>query len=178
MKKIYLCYFLSLPLILTFSGCGGIPKDALSMNKATLEDRQLQTRIFDTLDEENILSASAGVLQDIGFNIDESETDLGLIVASKDRSATEAGQVILAAVVAGITGGPASYDTKQKIRVSLVANRASKKTERTSVRVTFQRTVWDNYGQITKLEKLNDREIYQGFFEKLSKAVFLEAHGI
>jgi len=178
MKKIYLCYFLSLPLTLTFSGCGGIPKDALSMNKATLEDRRLQTRIFDTLDEENILSASAGVLQDIGFNIDESETDLGLIVASKDRSATEAGQITLAIFAAALTDSNPRYDTKQKIRVSLVANRASEKTERTSVRVTFQRIVWDNYGQITRLEKLNDPEMYQGFFEKLSKSVFLEAHGI
>jgi len=178
MKRIYPCYFLSLALILTFSGCGGIPKDALSMNKATLEDRRLQTRIFDTLDEEKILSASAGVLQDLGFNLDDSETDLGLIVASKDRSAEEVGQVALAIFAAALTDSQPRYDTKQKIRVSLVANRASEKTDRTSVRVTFQRTVWDNYGQITKLEKLHESEMYQGFFEKLSKAVFLEAHGI
>ena len=46
MKKlllINLCF-----AIASVSGCGGIPKDALSMNKATLEDRQLQTRIYDT----------------------------------------------------------------------------------------------------------------------------------
>ena len=178
MKKIYLCYFLSLSMLITFSGCGGIPKDALSMNKATLEDRQLQTRIFDTLDEEKILSASAGVFQDLGFNLDESETDLGLIVASKERSAKEAGQIALAILAAAMTDNSPTYDTKQKIRVSLVSGRISETSERTSVRVTFQRIVWNNYGQITKLERLNDPEMYQGFFEKLSKAVFLEAHGI
>ena len=102
MKKFYLCFSLSVPFILTLQGCGGIPKDALSMNKTTLEDRRLQTRLFDTSDEGKILSASAGVLQDLGFNLDESETDLGLIVVSKERDATEAGQVVLMLAVATI----------------------------------------------------------------------------
>jgi hypothetical protein len=177
MKKVNLRYSL-LTLILVFSGCGGIPKDALRMNRATLEDRQLQTRLFDTSDEKKILSASASVLQDLGFNLDETETDLGLIVSSKERSATEAGQVVLSAFVAAMTGGPATYDTKQRIRVSLVSNQVGENAKRTGVRVTFQRIVWDNHGQVSKLERLNDPELYQGFFEKLSKAVFLEAHGI
>jgi hypothetical protein len=178
MKKFYLYFFLSLPFILIFQGCGGIPKDVLSMNKATLEDRQLQTRLFDTSDEERILSATAGVLQDLGFNLDESETDLGLIVGSKDRDATEAGQVFLAAILAGMSGTQAIYDTKQKIRISLVSCPAGESGERISVRVTFQRIVWNNYGRISRLERLNDPEMYQGFFDKLSKAIFLEAHGI
>jgi len=178
MKKFYLYFFLSLPFILIFQGCGGIPKDVLSMNKATLEDRQLQTRLFDTSDEESILSATAGVLQDLGFNLDESETDLGLIVGSKDRDATEAGQVFLAAILAGMSGTQAIYDTQQKIRISLVSCPAGESGERISVRVTFQRIVWNNYGRISRLERLNDPEMYQGFFDKLSKAIFLEAHGI
>ena len=178
MKRLPLCFLLSMPFVLTFYGCGGVPKDALSMNKATLEDRRLQTRVFDTSDEEKILSASAGVLQDLGFNLDESETDLGLIVASKERDATEAAQVVLAAIVAAMSGGPAMYDTKQKIRVSLVSGQAGENGERISVRVTFQRIVWNNYGEVSRLERLNDPEIYQGFFDKLSKAIFLEAHGI
>jgi hypothetical protein len=178
MKKFSLYFFLSLAFLLIIQGCGGIPKDALSMNTATLEDRQLQTRLFDTSDEEKILSASAGVLQDLGFNLDESETDLGLIVGSKDREATEAGQVILAALLAGMSGTQARYDTKQKIRISLISCPIGESGERISVRVTFQRIVWNNYGRISRLERLNDPEMYQGFFDKLSKAIFLEAHGI
>ena len=178
MRKFYLSFFLSVFLVMMFQGCTGVPEDALRMNKATLEDRQLQTRLFDTPDEKKILSASAGVLQDLGFNLDESETDLGLIVGSKERDATDAGQVILAAVAAGISGGPAMYDTKQKIRVSLVSCPIGEGGERIAVRVTFQRIVWNNYGQVTRLDRLNDSEMYEGFFEKLSKAVFLEAHGI
>jgi len=74
--------------------------------------------------------------------------------------------------------GDARYDCKQKIRASVVTSPAGENGERTAVRVTFQRIVWDQKNRISKLEKLNNPKMYQEFFEKLSKAVFLEAHGI
>ncbi|GAI49140.1 unnamed protein product, partial [marine sediment metagenome] len=128
--------------------------------------------------EAKILSASASLLQDLGFNLDESETDLGLLVASKERDATNAGQVVLAIVVAAMGGGTTPIDKEQKIRASIVTSPVGETANRTSVRVTFQRIVWNTYGQVSKRERLNDPKMYQEFFEKLSKAVFLEAHGI
>ncbi len=178
MRKSYLCFFLLTAFILPFQGCGGIPKDALSMNAATLEDRQIQTRMFDTSDEIKILSASASLLQDLGFNLDESETDLGLIVVSKDRTAIEFGQVLLMATLSAFSGTSAVYDYEQKIRASVVTSPVGEAEDRIAVRVTFQRVVWNNYGQVSRREKLNDPEMCQEFFEKLSKSVFLEAHGI
>ena len=177
MRKFRFYFFLSMPFALIFQGCGGIPKDALSMNKATLEDRQLQTRLFDTSDEEKILSASASLLQDLGFNLDESETDLGLLVSSKERDATDAGQVALA-LLAALGGSNMPIDSHQNIRASVVTSPIGENGNRTTVRVTFQRIVWNTHGQVSKREKLNDPKMYQEFFDKLSKAVFLEAHGI
>ncbi len=166
-------------LVLMFQGCGGIPKDALRMNEATIEQRRLQTRTFETSDESKILSASAALLQDLGFTLDKSETKVGLIVASKDRSAADAGQVT-GALIKGVLFGAyaATYDNKQKIRASVVTHPAYDGKGGMAVRVTFQRTVWNNRDQITKLERLNESELYTGFFDKLSKAVFLEAHDI
>lgn len=177
MKKI-LISFMGFVTVICMTGCGGIPKDALSMNKATLEDRQMQTRVFDTTDEAKILSSCSAVLQDLGFNLEESETPLGLIVASKDRDATSAGQVSAAVTMTVLFGTPCRYDKSQKIKASIVTSPKDKEKTSFAVRVTFQRVVWDNYGQITKLERLNEPEMYQGFFDKLSKSAFLEAQGI
>jgi len=178
MTKRYLWFSSSLLLMLIFQGCASVPKDALRMNETTIEQRRLQTRTFDTSDEPQILSASAGLLQDLGFALDKSETKVGLIVASKERSAADAAQVTGAVVLAALFGTPCTYDQKQKIKASVVTHPSYESTGKMAVRVTFQRVVWDNYGRITKLERLNDSELYTGFFEKLSKAVFLEAHDI
>lgn len=157
------------------AGCASIPKDALRLSPESLQERQLQTRRFETQNEANLLSASAALLQDLGFTIDKSETSLGVIAASKDRSAVEAGQVVAAVLVALLLGAPVPYDEKQKMRVSVVT-RPLGDGKSTAVRVTFQRIVWNTAKQVSKAERLNDPEIYQEFFSKLSKAVFLEAH--
>lgn len=158
------------------TGCSTtIPKSALAMNPQTVEDRQLQTRRFDTTNEAEILSASAALLQDLGFGIDESETKLGLIAASKERDASDAGQFIGSLAMAALFGVATPVDDYQKIRASVITRPVGGGI---NVRVTFQRVVWNNYGQISRLERLDEPEMYQGFFEKLSKAVFLEAHEI
>jgi len=108
--------FLAPFAVLLLVGCQEtIPKEALQLTQESLEQRQLQTRRFDTSDEDSLLSASVGVLQDLGFNLDESETRLGVIVASKDRDATEAGQVAGAIFIAILFGVSVPTDEVQKI---------------------------------------------------------------
>jgi len=157
-----------------------IPKEALQLSPESLNNRQLQTRRFDT-DERTLLSASAAVLQDIGFNIDESETELGTIVSSKRSDATSAGQIVAAILVAALTGAVMPIDKEQFVRASLVTNpmhgdETDKSKCQTAVRVTFQRIVTNTQGQVTRRECVNDPEVYREFFEKLSKSLFLEAH--
>jgi hypothetical protein len=83
MKKLSVFVFMA-----SFFMCGcnqTIPKEALRLSPESLSDRQMQTRKFDTKDEKFLLSASAAVMQDLGFTISESETKLGVIVAKKNR---------------------------------------------------------------------------------------------
>ncbi len=170
-----LFFFFFVALIL--SSCNQtIPKEALQLTHESFELRHLQTRSFETPNEKKLLTAGAGVLQDLGFNIDESETGLGVIVGSKDRDATEAGQVAAMILVAALGGGAMPIDRNQKIRASLVTYPAGK--GQTKLRVTFQRIVWNTQGQVSKTQSIKDPAIYQEFFEKLSKSVFLEAHEI
>lgn len=153
----------------------GVPARALALTPESLQNRQMQTRRFSSDDEAKVLAACAGVVQDLGFTIDASESRLGLIVGSKDRDATDAGQIAGAVLVAILTGASTPVDKNQKIRVSVVTHVAGGQT---AVRVTFQRTIWNTQGQVSRLEFINDPEIYREFFDKLSKSVFLEAQQV
>ena len=164
-------------------GCASIPKDALVLSPDSLERRQLQTRRIDGIDEGKLLSATAGVLQDLGFNIDESETRLGVIVASKDRSAVTGGQVLGAVLVALFGGGYTSIDKTQKIRVSVVTRPALAEggvplANTQLIRITIQRIVTNTSGLVTRIESIEEPVIYQEFFDRLSKSVFLEVQQI
>lgn len=155
---------------------------ALTLSGNSMAQRQAQMRRFDTKDEKMLLSASAGVMQDLGFNIEETTASAGLIMGSKDRDAVEAGQMagqLFFAALITAAGGRAdpTWDHIQKIRIS-VSTKPSADKSATVARVTFQRVVWNNKNQMAKAETLDDPLIYQQFFERLSKSVFLEAHEI
>ena len=96
---------------------------------------------------------------------------MGFIVASKERSAVEGGQVAAKIAYAVLFGADLPIDARQKMRVSVVTRPEG---HRLAVRVAFQRIVWNDRGQVSKLELLEDAPMYQEFFEKLSKSVFLE----
>jgi len=163
--------------ILLITGCQTIPKDALSLSPESLAQRQVQTKKYETTDEAKVLAACAGLLQDLGFNLDESETKLGVLSASKMRSAVSAGQVV-GAILLALMGAPMPIDKAQKMRASVITRPAGEHGEYIAVRVTFQRIVWNTRGQVTTSESLTDPKIYQEFFEKLSKSIFLEAQEI
>jgi hypothetical protein len=165
--------------IFLISGCATtIPPEALKFNPDTLANRQLQARKFDTKNEKELLSAAAAVLQDLGFNLDESAPGVGVLVASKKRDARESGQVV-GQIMLGILFGAAamSIDSEQLIRASLVTKPAENGNGYI-LRITFQRVVWNQNKQVTKIEAINDLETYKGFFDKLGKSVFLEAQNI
>jgi len=174
--------FLAFALAFIIAACAQrIPKEALELSSENLADRQRQTRRFATTDEKALLSSSVAVLQDLGFTLEASATELGLVVAAKDLSAVEPGEIAAVVLVAAITllgGAPVvmPWDSKQKVNVSLTTRLSGENSENTLVRVTFQRVVWNNQGKVTKTEPLNEANLYQEFFEKLSKAVFLDAN--
>lgn len=155
-----------------------IPPEALALNQVSVEKRAMQTRFFETEDEARLLSASVAVLQDLGYTLEESETDLGVLLASADRDATETGQVVASIAFAVLFGAPLPIDKNQKIRISVVTRPIEDGRGRTAVRATFQRLVWNTQNQLSKIEALDDPTLYQGFFDKLSQSVFLDAQQI
>ncbi len=184
-------------MTLIVAGCGSsLPKHVLRLTPDTLQNRVLQTRKYEGISEVDLLSASTGVIQDLGFIIDESETNLGLIVGSKDRDAPPDAtqrtvQVLVAtasffAAIMALLGGEDDIDIYvppvddyQKLWASIVIRPTSEDDDKTHyVRVTFQRIVWDTEGKIDRMQSLNEPEMYQKFFDLLSKSVFLEGQKI
>jgi hypothetical protein len=185
MRRVFL--YAAGALVLPLMGCqtdSSVQQQKLALTLApeSLAQRQAQMRRFDTKDENNIIGASAAVLQDLGFTIEESSAKTGLIVASKDRDAVEsgqvAGQIFLAALITAM-GGRADpvWERNQKIRISIVT-RPSADSAAVVVRVTFQRVIWNTKNQVSRVETLDDVILYQQFFDRLAQSVFLEAHQI
>jgi hypothetical protein len=151
--------------------------------------RAMQTRLFETPNEKELLSASAAVLQDLGFQVEESVREVGFLRATKERSAREYGQYIQRALFLILSLGKllAPVDLHQKIAAGLITRPLNHDATRQEVRIMFYRVVWKSDGQTDQqyippgqqsMEMIRDPEIYQQFFAKLSKAVFLEAHTI
>ena len=165
--------------ILLLAGCQTTaPERALQLPAASLDIRQMQTRRFGEISESQLLSASAGVLQDLGFNLDESEVELGLIVASKRQAAIDPGVSRVMQLLEIFADIEIAVDRDQRIRASLVSWPVPNTDEEYFVRITFQRIVWNTENDITKRQTLDESVIYQEFFDRLSKSVFLEAHSI
>ena len=153
-------------------------KDGIS----TAEWRAMQTRRFETRDDLQILNAATGTLQDLGFTIVESSANAGVLVASKQRDAEEAGEIsgqIMLAVLAVLLGSShnPTWDKEQSINVTLIAS-PIKNSHMSELRVLFDRRLTNNHGQLWRTELIEDPEIYQEFFNKLSEGLFLEAHKV
>jgi len=174
--------FLLIGSVAALWGCAGeIPKEALQLTSESLAARQMQTRRFDSSDEQALLAAGGAVLQDLGFILKTSEPGLGILVADKDRSAVEAKQVVPAIVFSIVLsalvgqGVEIPWDDRQKISSTLVTHPSGAGDSATFVRVTFRRIVWTNRNAVSKMELLDEPRFYEEFFQRLSKSVFLEA---
>ena len=165
------------------------PAELFQLTPESSANRAMQTRFFDTENDQELLSASAAALQDLGFQVEESVREVGFLRAAKERSAREYGQYRNRFFIWLLSLGHVviPIDLHQKIAASLVTRPLNEAQSRQEVRIVFYRAVWKGDGQADrnyippgeqKMEMIRDPEIYQQLFAKLSKAVFLEPHSI
>jgi hypothetical protein len=179
-------------LCAALAGCT-TPRQAhefFELSPETPRHRATQTRFFETPDETELLSASAAALQDLGFQIEESVREVGFLRASKERSAREYRQEIVRFISALLGGNQMPVDLQQKIAAALVTRPDPRAPGRREVRVIFYRVVWQGEGSrsrgdgtseyippgLQRMEMIREPEVYQQFFARLSKSVFLEAY--
>jgi hypothetical protein len=171
LKKLAFCIVLGLAGCITTDDYYVLPENYQAA-------RQVETRRFEAKNEEQILTAAAGVIQDLGYTIDESETDLGIITAIKDREAGSTAQKAMAIMIAASAGKNTQpvYDVRQRVYLSLVSTK-SKTNPGYNVRVKFGRVVWDNTGD-SRVQSLESENMYSEFFDKLSQSLFLVANDL
>jgi hypothetical protein len=155
------------------------PPDPDWANKAALkigaprnnasEIRERQIRRFPGVPEERLLTEATQVLQDLGFTIEESAARHGVLAGSKDRDATETGQVVgqmalaIGLALLGVSYSPV-WDSDQVIRATLTTRPVGPRE--TMMRVSFERIVTNTHGG-SRVEDLTEPEFAQGFFDKV-----------
>jgi hypothetical protein len=159
------------------------------MSESAFEVRELQTREYESVSDAQVLAASTAVLQDLGYAIDEAEPILGVVSASKRANATNRLEALGTMTLDGVKCAFSflvlcdgkhygEIDDVQDIRLTLVTRPMRENDGDVAVRVTIQRFVWDKKGRLAEQMSVIDAEVYAAFFDKLSKAVFLEQEGV
>ncbi|HVZ66139.1 MAG TPA: hypothetical protein VG936_16345 [Lacunisphaera sp.] len=179
--------WLALPVLL--AGCAGIPAAALKLPPDSAADRERQSHRYEGVSEARLLSASLGVLQDLGFTVDGSEGRLGVVTGSKKltarrplRSNEVISRLALTACIPYFApfvayDAAAGIKEPQLVRLSLVTHPDSTgSTPACFVRVTAQRVVYidEQLTGVKSLEALDDPRFFEEFFKRLSQSVFLQ----
>jgi hypothetical protein len=140
--------------------------------------RSLETHRFEANNASALLASATATLQDLGYIMTESAPTAGVIVATKQRDAEEAGQVVgqvvltIAMAALGVANNP-TWDETQTIHVTfVVAPTDDSKTQ--EVRVSFDRYVVNNHGVLWRTELITDPKIYSEFYDRLTQGLSLE----
>jgi len=155
--------------MLSFTACTRtIPEVPLTQ----LQTREIQTREFDTHDTKLVMKAMMHVLQDDGYVIKNAVLDVGLLSAEKNIDIQKNSEVFLAQ----LAQGAAARWTKQE--VDEVSANVSEFGDKTRVRINFQRKTMDNFGCPGSVKTVLDPQIYQAFFNKVDKSLFIQQESI
>ena len=163
-------------LLLAAVACAAGCTAGVQPPKTQLEVREFQTRTFDTPDHKLVMKAMLNVLQDDGYVVKNAVVDLGLITAEKeiDVAPGRSGSGGLFGGGTVIFGGPHSPPTYNKTEVRDFTGNVSEFGNQTKVRVSFQRKLLDNRGDVVEVEAIDDPEFYQDFFSRMDKSLFLQ----
>ena len=150
-RRSFVAGLLVSPLI---AACAATPAQqiaSLSPDSGAVASRALESRRFETSDRNLMMQSALGALQDLGFTIDESDLQTGIVVGSKLVGAQLRAQVLV---------------------------RPLADQEQTIMRATFQRIVNQPGAMLAIGETLDDPLLYQQFFERVAQSAFLTAHEI
>lgn len=137
------------------------------------ELRDVQSASFAGVDERRLQRELTQTLQDLGFTIEESASRIGVFAGSKDRDATETGQVVgqialtIGLALLGVHYNPV-WDRDQIIRVTVTT--APDRNRGSTARVSFERII-TNTQLVSRMEVLRSPEFSSGFFDRVRQGL-------
>ena len=179
------CLLAALLLVGSVAGCTSIPEEAYQLPPSSQSVRDAQTRTFEVPDEANILQVAVALMQDMEYNFDTIEYELGVLSGSKVVDADSLAQ-LTGAVVADIVlvtlsvftgmnlgGVYAGTDDEIGLRITLVVLPSLESEVQYTARITIQSELIDKGGRVKKVHMIENPVVYQEIFQKLSKSLFL-----
>jgi len=146
-------------VLLTLTGCQTAKNSnsGFSSRIGVAQQRALDSRMFETNNEVAVLNAAVGLLQDLGYKLDETDTKTGLVSGSKGQNRNP-------------------WNRGYNIRITVTTVPLT--TGGIRVRATFQEVQKGASARYSHGKTISDQAIYRDFFDKLSQSLFLEAHNI
>ena len=170
MKAIIATVF-CLALALTWSGPGFSQGAPTAPERTQLEIRQVQTRTFDTQDQLLVMKAVLNVLQDDGFIVNNANSELGLISASKEIPTEKIEKSEMQRRF-----GFHIHAHFVLIEASATINLIDRQTR---VRVNFQIKFFnDDHKKLLTVSQIMEGNYYQEFFSKVDKGIFIQREKI
>lgn len=156
MKK-HLLPLLIAPLLASGCVANGNQMAAFSSEVSQVQQRQIDSRTFETGDEAMVLQAVVGVLLDTGFKVTETNMAQGLVSAQKGQSGV------------GLLAG-------RDVRITVTTFRVTDALVR--VRATLQDISTGMDPRYARGEQVRDARVYQEFFDKVAQSLFLDANQV
>ncbi|NIY77617.1 hypothetical protein HED22_18345 [Thalassospira sp. HF15] len=156
MKK-HLFLLLLAPFLVSACVTKGNQMAAFSSEVSQVQQRKIDSRMFETGDETLVLQAVVGVLLDTGFKVTETNMAQGLISAQKGKSGF------------GLFAG-------RDVRITVTTFKVTESKVR--VRATLQDISTGMDPRYIRGEQVRDARVYQEFFDKLAQSLFLEANQV
>jgi len=138
-----------------------------------LQVRQMQTREYGIRESKRAVKAVLDVLQDEGFIPREVDADVGYIYAVKEVDIEDGGEKFWA----NFWHGRKDARWRKNSIIECAAN-VSERSAGVRVRLTFQVKIIDNTGRTQSVVTVLEPLIYQDFFSRIDKGVFIEKSGV
>ena len=137
--------------------------------------REVQTRTFENVDAHTAMKAAIDMLQDGGFTIERTDSDLGLVVGKqavvrRPSAGLRALKYAGAALSYGLIG-LIPLNKTDELEASVNVTGIDESSVR--IRIAIQRRMLDKNGRVKRTEALTEGPVYQDLFELLGRSLFV-----